>query len=368
MSEEFWFRTGPLTVFDPFAKGWMYRKMITIDHTMVAGDLQNFPVLLNFTDLNLRDKAQDDGDDILFMDGAGVATRLYHEIEEFDGTTGRLIAWVNISSLQSTADTEFYLYYGNMSSVDQQCPVKVWDGNYEAVYHMNDETSSTIVDSTAHNHDLTKYASDSPSESPDGKVGNCQSFDGSYDWMTAPTWSTGNKLTVSVWVKAEHNFTDNYYRIYQIEDEGSTYDYAAHSFSVSDSWQPTFGCDLASCSNQYIRYSDCVISQNQWTYLGVTRAVASRANLFINGMKATGTITERSDDWKGAIDYDANGDFKIGVFKQDSTIPYGASWWGDIDEFRLSSCVRSDSWMSTEYTSMMNPSSFVSIGPEETGP
>ncbi len=45
-SEVFWFRTEPLMVFDPFAEGWEYRKMITVNHTMVAGDLEYFPVLL----------------------------------------------------------------------------------------------------------------------------------------------------------------------------------------------------------------------------------------------------------------------------------------------------------------------------------
>jgi hypothetical protein len=354
-------------VFNPFAEGWTYRKMITIAHTMVTGNLQHFPVLLSITDSDLRDKAQDDGDDILFMDGVGVATRLYHEIEEFDGTTGHLVAWVNVSSLNPTIDTEFYLYYGNAGASDQQCPEKVWDSHYDAVYHMNDETTSTIGDSTQNNHDLTKFASNSPIESTDGKIGKCQSFDGSYDWMTASSWSTGSELTVSVWAKAEHNFNDDYYRIYQMEDEGSSYDYSAHGLCVSDSWQSSFNCDLSTCANQYIKYSDCVISQNQWYYLGVTRAMASRANLFLNGLKSTGAIEERSTNWAGTIDYDNMGDFKIGAYQQGSTIPYGASWWGEIDEFRLSNCVRSESWIITEYTSMMYPNSFASVGPEETG-
>lgn len=144
-SEVFWFRTEPLMVFDPFAEGWEYRKMITVNHTMVAGDLEHFPVLLDLTDTDLREKAQDDGDDILFMDGAGVATRLYHEIEEFDISTGRLIAWVNISSLSPTVDTSFYLYYGNMGSSTQQCPEKTWGSDFVLVQHFN-ERSGTLFD------------------------------------------------------------------------------------------------------------------------------------------------------------------------------------------------------------------------------
>ena len=153
-SEMFEFRTEPLTVFDPFTKGWEYRKMITVDHIMVAGDLQHFPVLQSFTDSDLRDKAQDDGDDILFMDGSGVATRLYHEIEEFDGSNGRIVAWVNVSSLSPAVDTTFYLYYGNVESADQQCPEKVWDADYKSVWHLNN-AYGTIAESTANHHDGT---------------------------------------------------------------------------------------------------------------------------------------------------------------------------------------------------------------------
>ena len=62
----------------------MYRKQITIHHENVAGDLINFPVLIDYIDPDLRDKAQDDGDDILFMDGDGVAKKLHHEIEKYE--------------------------------------------------------------------------------------------------------------------------------------------------------------------------------------------------------------------------------------------------------------------------------------------
>jgi hypothetical protein len=46
---------------------WLYRKKITIDYTKVAGNLTDFPVLINLaSDAGLVASAQDDGDDILF--------------------------------------------------------------------------------------------------------------------------------------------------------------------------------------------------------------------------------------------------------------------------------------------------------------
>ena len=47
---------------------WIHRKSITIDHTKVPEHLSNFPVLISVVDTDLKDKAQDDGDDILFSD------------------------------------------------------------------------------------------------------------------------------------------------------------------------------------------------------------------------------------------------------------------------------------------------------------
>jgi len=70
---------------------WQYRKGIIVDHSMVAADLTNFPMLINTIDNDLRDDAQNDGDDIVFTDETG--NKLAHEIECYNGTTGEL--WPN---------------------------------------------------------------------------------------------------------------------------------------------------------------------------------------------------------------------------------------------------------------------------------
>jgi hypothetical protein len=93
-------------------KGWEYRKKITIDHSKVVNNLVNFPVLISLdSDYNLAQKAQDNGNDIVFIDASGA--KLNHEIELFNGSTGELISWVNVTKLSSTEDTILYMYYGN---------------------------------------------------------------------------------------------------------------------------------------------------------------------------------------------------------------------------------------------------------------
>ncbi|MCJ7696728.1 MAG: hypothetical protein MUO73_00135, partial [Thermoplasmata archaeon] len=99
------FQTGYPSLFNPFDYGWQYRKQITIDHTKVAGDLTNFPVLVSTIDDDLHQKVQTDGGDILFMNNAGVATKLYHEIETYESSSGALVAWVNVPNLSASDDT-----------------------------------------------------------------------------------------------------------------------------------------------------------------------------------------------------------------------------------------------------------------------
>ena len=153
--------------FNPFKEGWKYRKKITIDHKQVAGNLVNFPVLVSTIDTDLRNKAQIDGDDILFMDGKGNANQLFHEIESFDSSTGELVAWVNIPALSSTVDIIFYMYYGNPDCSNQEFPEIVWDSSYCGVWHLD-----KFYDSTMNYNDGTNHGTDDVT----GKIGSAKNF------------------------------------------------------------------------------------------------------------------------------------------------------------------------------------------------
>ena len=144
--QTFSFTTGPNPYFNPYAEGWQYRKEITINHNQVVAGQTNFPVLIDITDLQLAANAQHNGNDILFMNGAGLSTKLTSEIESYNPTTGQLVAWIDLPSVSSTTDTTFYMYYGNSACPNQQDPTAVWDPNYAMVVHLS-ETSGTQYDS-----------------------------------------------------------------------------------------------------------------------------------------------------------------------------------------------------------------------------
>lgn len=350
-SEVFWFRTEPLMVFDPFEEGWGYRKMMTVDHTMVAGDLQNFPVLVDLTDSDLRDKAQDDGDDILFMDGAGVATRLYHEIEEFDGSTGRLIVWVNISSLSSSVDTSFYLYYGNAQSSNQQCLEKVWDAHDIGIWHLNDATPSTISDSTSHGFTGIKTGANEPNQIT-GKIGYAQNFDGSNDRISVPPFSIANTMTISFWFKTSATaFTTFVSNFYHITSSGGFI--PGINYNTNDGYAcfRTYNGAANSC---YISATDKVRNDGVWYFYTATFSGGVGKIYIDSSLKATSS--------SGQVLTASTRNFYMGYCESNG---YCIT---QLDDLKISSALESTEWITTAFNNQNNPSYFLSIEPEEPHP
>jgi len=139
---------------------WNYRKQIYFNSSLVSSTLTNFPVLVyEASDKDLKNNASSTGNDIIFVassvdwSSGDKEDRLPHEIELYKSSTGALYAWVNISSLSSTADTMIYMYYNNTDCQDDyQNITSVWDGNYVMVQHLN-ETSGSFTDSTSYHND-----------------------------------------------------------------------------------------------------------------------------------------------------------------------------------------------------------------------
>ena len=128
---------------------WLYRKTITIDHTKVLSSggetYAGFPVLVSeTTDANLAAHALSTGNDILFTASDGT-TKLNHEIEQYTSGTGKLVAWVRVSSLSTFVDTVLYMYYGNAAAPNQQNVAGTWDSHFKGVYHLGPKDTSYTI-------------------------------------------------------------------------------------------------------------------------------------------------------------------------------------------------------------------------------
>ena len=81
-------------------------------------------------------------------DAAGLST-LPYEREVYDGTIGKIIVWVEISSLSNTVDTPVYMFYGNSAiSADQSSGPVTWegyDGHFKGVWHLPNGTTLRML-------------------------------------------------------------------------------------------------------------------------------------------------------------------------------------------------------------------------------
>ena len=354
------FKTQPIMVFDPFDEGWQYRKKITIDHNKVSGNLTDFPVLISIVDDDLKNKAQGDGDDILFMDNSGVAYRLFHEIESFDNSSGKLVTWVKVMNLSSSEDTVLYIYYGNSGCDSQEYPEKVWDTDYCGVWHLND-----FLDSTNNNNDGINYGTDGCS----GKIGIAKDFvEANEDYvslgdMPEPADGSISKGTFEVWINPEElasrsiiSKTDT-----KLEPDRKSYNLHLRSdgklnFGVSSgTWFPS-GKSISALTD------DELVTLSTWQHIVVVvDLITKNFTYYYNGVEKDCTVTTKGTP--PSYFYDIYLDERLGKSSPESSGPYFFD--GSMDEVRISKTCRSKDWILTQYNNQNEPSSFFEIGPEE---
>ncbi len=328
--------------YDP---NWQYRKQITFTsdtNKIPSSGLTNFPVLISITDPDLSSKAQTNGNDILFTDSDGI-TKLDHEIESYDSSTGKLEAWVRIPTL--TPGKTIYMYYGNPSATNQQNPTAVWDSNFVMVQHLQETGTAIRQDSTSNNNDGTPYNGVSDSQ---GIIDGADSFDGVDDYIKVTNNSSLNpaQITVELFVKLDvHN--DGNIR-YIIEKWAGGW---GPGWYIRDRGNGNFQAVYYNGST-YTALLQAPTAVNQWIYLATTHT-GSEAKLYKNGVLQDSDLTT-------TLDNDVS-DLYIGARDGISELLDGT-----IDEVRISNIARSPEWIKASYETMANPSTFFSLGKEQT--
>jgi hypothetical protein len=348
--------------FDPFTQGWHYRKKITIDHTKVAGELTNFPILLSVIDQDLREKAQNDGDDILFMDNVGVATKLPHQIEYFDSSTGTLIAWVNVPIVHSTEDTSLYMYYGNASSTNQQFPEKVWITHYSAVWHLNNNPLGSIFDSSSKDNDGTAQGGMTSSDLVNGKIGFCLDFDGIDDYISVPDFT--NSMNVGTCIAWIQTTTTEIGAVWGEARTTSDKPYIVCGKYYNDAlW---FARDIYGVDSNYQGFKPIGINDGQWHHVAWLSKGSGNGNTFYFDGQPVSLNWQDGQNPNGIWFDDQSTDTNsIGALDRPSSRSH---WAGLLDEIRIANIPLSAAWITTEYTNQINPASFLYFGLEIQGP
>jgi PKD repeat protein len=352
---------------------WMYRKQITIDHNQVAGNLVNFPVLV-ITTMDTS-KVQTNGNDIVFTDNDG--TRLNHEIESYSSTTGKLVAWLQVTSLSNTLDTILYMYYGNPTCGNQQNKYGVWTGDYSYVYHMKDNSATTVCDSTSHQYNSIKLGPGQPSET-NGKIGTGENFvQSTSDYLnlgdkddftfTNEAQTADLPFSVSVWIKMNPStFQPSYSLIFGKDVSGSS-EYHFYYYHYPSQGSSNIALVLLTNTGAFLVGKVMkTLSLNVWYYLtvtydgGVSTPRENGVKIYINGTSQTMVASH-----SGTYDHMRNTDSNLFIGKYDWSPPW--TFNGVLDEVEtLKNVELSSEWISTSYNNQNNPSTFMNIGEEET--
>jgi hypothetical protein len=338
----------------PGFRDWLYRKKIIIQASQVLGDLVDFPVLINFTDFDLRRNARPDGYDIAFTEFDN-PTKLDHEIELWNSSSGELVAWVRVPFLDSTSDTILYMYYGNPNAPDQSNPIGVWTNDYRGVWHLS-ENSGDALDSTSYSTDGT--ISGTVTQGDSGKIDGAYTIepngndnidmgdpvDGHLDFGTG-------SFTVSVWVK-DYPYTNYNNVIYKGARSAADYDgYSLYHRSNDGDACWAIGDTSARIQNDYDYSQD-----GTWRYLvGVADRASQKSRIYVNGVEQGTGVSISSI---GSVDSDRN-----------FVIPSDSSYLdATVDEVRVSTGARSADWILTEFNNQNDTASFYLVGEEEIIP
>jgi hypothetical protein len=332
---------------------WRSRKLVTVSSAYITGDVTNFPALVyRSTDSDLASHAQNDGDDIAFVLWSDNTTQLNHELETFDGATGELAAWVNVTSISASTGAKVWMYYNYTEATNQQDIPNTWDSNFSAVYHMNG-SGSYIYDSTSNNKIGTK--GNTPIQAA-GKVGYAQDFQmGDLDHiniseiMGANGTAVGSEgYTIELWQNAD-TVTEASTRLITNDQDvaNSIYIYFSQD-SLKSRYVHRDG------ANGYQTTEVAQISSSQWYYWTCSALDDTSFRLRINF-----STTHMVD----ATTLLAFGQYWIlgtsGVLGQ----PYD----GLLDEVRFSDKSRSNHWQNATYNTIANKADFCSFGSEEAG-
>lgn len=339
---------------------YSFKRVITIDHTQVGGtDSTNFPLAVagTYTDLktvgNGGSVQNSSGFDIVFTSDAGCTTLMTFENESYSATTGAVAFWVNIPTLSHTADTVFYMCYGNsgISTFQGGATGAVWDSNFKAVWHFPDGSTLSGSDSTSNAVSLTNAGGTAVAGAIDGGASFSGGTGVQMNTANNPYVSTtfsGSGLTLSAWVNP--TFVSGIAQIVSLEG-AQVIELSVVAGSLR------LGFEIDGAGMDIITLTTIPSASSGWTYITATSDAAGNLKTYVNGVA----------DVTGSQSF-----FDLGTL----TRPYsvgghptssGFNYDGVVDEARISNIARSPDWILAEYNNQKPSPTIPVVGPPGGG-
>jgi hypothetical protein len=359
------FVLGAPTTFAWYNSSWLYRVAVTVDAAEVDADLTDFPVYVDLGDLpaGFHTHVNSDGSDIRVTTSDG-ATEVPREVVTYDAATDSGEIHFK-GDLSNTTDTTFYIYYGNATATEPAVDAtygaeNVWTNGYKGVWHMQDGTTLSAVDSTSNDNDGTISTPSATS----GKIDGAGSFNGTSDRIILPRTTSLSQTTgwtLQAWT----------YATAAPQGPGVIAEaYAGAESSTNDSdvqYELGFGINEGPGGSSALKIG---------YYNGTWHTVTDPA-----GNATTNTWLSIAGSWNGTTLALYKNGSSVASSNPGSAVPTGAGKFfigrrhdaagsvnffpGYIDEVRISSAARASTWISTEYNNQSAPSTFYAVGAEE---
>jgi hypothetical protein len=344
--------------------GFTGRLTFTIDHTQCGtADSTSFPVLVHETRAGLKSTGNGgfvtnaNGYDIVFFADIGLTTKLDFEIESegWNAATGDLIAHVRIPTLSHTTDTVFYLGYGKSSiTTDQSNMAGVWP-SFGEVHHFGnsgiaDYSIGRRTDSSGNSNTLSNGASFTTPAT--GEIGKGLDVTNTTQVLASSSSGTNvlaGPMTCEAWVYRLADYTN--YRVFLCKGSSSganPRNYTLYTIITSGvaSFQVSIGGTLKNAAGT------TAIPASTWTHIAGTYDNAN-LRVYVNGvLEGTTAATGSLDDPAGTVMMIGCLDYGFGA-----NLP----WQGYVDEVRLSSVARDQSWMTAQYNNQKAASTFYTV-------
>ena len=347
-----------------YKDNWGYRIKLTVDSTKVNGDLSNFPVYVDLSDLSSTGfftYVQADGDDIRVTKNDGSTEVAYDLVAIDTGSSTGELHFVANGTLSGSSDTTFYLYYGNAAATgygatDTFGSENVWDIDFVIVSHMQDSPTGTVNDETSNSNDGTTGGTMTSGDLVAGMLGNGIDLDGTDDYISfGTTGESSDDFSFGGWMKAGQTHGD------WTESNTGTLCNVGEEFVVFPNHKGTDGG-----AGLTIGTDGITVCEHGTSYLAPIADYDTALGAGWNQIIITYTSKQPKIYLNGYLVHTGTTSAKTNVYSPYIVGSSGAKGFnaGPFDEFRVVSSTRTAAWIETMYNNQNSASTFYSVKDE----